>query len=38
MVAKKQCSKCKEVQPLNNFWDRELSKDGKMNICKKWQS
>ena len=35
MVAKKQCSKCKEVQPLNNFWDRELSKDGKMNICKK---
>lgn len=33
-VKTKKCSKCGNVIPLSNFWNRELGKDGKMNICK----
>lgn len=33
-VKTKVCSKCGVEQPLSNFWKRETSKDGTMNICK----
>lgn len=34
MVKTKVCSKCNKEKPLSNFWKREFSKDGTMNICK----
>lgn len=33
IIKTKVCSKCKKEKPLSNFWKREFSKDGKMNIC-----
>lgn len=35
IAKKKVCTKCKIEQPISNFWKRELSKDGVMNVCKK---
>ena len=34
MVIKKRCTECREIKPLDQFYRRSTSKDGRVSRCK----